>query len=58
MNIRDLLADPFLPVMAQIKQDKKSFLKEWGMLMLCVGFSLFLVVFLVRMAWILPSVIL
>ena len=57
MNIRDILADPFLPVMSQLKADKKSFFIEWVLLTLCVCITAFLLVFLVRLAWILPPVL-
>lgn len=58
MNIRDILENPFLPVVMEIKENKKKFFKEWLIFVLCVGFSLFIFIFLARIAWFLPLIIL
>lgn len=58
MNIRDVLENPFLPVVMEIKENKKKFFKEWLIFVLCVGLSLFIFIFLARIAWFLPLIIL
>ena len=58
MNIRDILANPLLPVMAEIKENKRKFLKERIVFTACIWLSFFFLVFLIRLAWFLPLILL
>lgn len=56
--MRELLKNPLLPLLAEINDNPQKFIKERWILTACLGGSLFVIIFLVRLAWYLPSVLL